>query len=120
MPTKRSLRKRPTKPVVSEAALAAMFDQEPPPGANRFEVLDLCRPGGKQHWADLWDEFGASVVQEWVKDNPGRRPNWWWIFSAPEPRPDNETETEFLRRHQLFLDDEEQRIDAANMEGSHE
>ena len=85
MPTKRTVRRRHIKPAISEAALAAMFDKEPPAGANPFELNELSYPEGHEWCRKLWDEFGESVVKEWVQDHPGTRPSWWWAFDAPEP-----------------------------------
>ncbi|MGR9372310.1 hypothetical protein [Rhizobium leguminosarum] len=34
----------------------------------------------------LWRGDGKRVIDAWIADYPGSRPDFWWRFDAPEPR----------------------------------
>src|SRR5688500_18886096 len=33
-----------------------------------------------------WAIYGAIVMRDWIREEPGTRPWAWWEFDAPEPR----------------------------------
>jgi hypothetical protein len=97
-------------------------------------------PGGLK---SAWDTYGAEIVAGWATAHPGTRPSCWWRWSAPEPerrvlaepepQPDApdasttrwdrveetafvETEPAYLRRLDLLLPGEAERIEAADFE----
>lgn len=49
--------------------------------------------------------LGSSKPKPWLLycDRPGKRPWAWWQFDAPEPLTDDETQFEYLQRHDLLL-----------------
>lgn len=32
---------------------------------------------------ELWQRAEETILAAWIRERPGRRPQWWWIFSAP-------------------------------------
>ena len=32
---------------------------------------------------EVWQELGREVVEAWIKDNPGTRPDQWWASDSP-------------------------------------
>jgi hypothetical protein len=78
----------------------------------------------------LWKAHEDELLQIWIKERPGTRPDAWWKISAPESRQalgesswplpyperkwkvavERETETEFLKRLNLLLPGEAERI----------
>jgi hypothetical protein len=59
---------------------------------------------------DMWTAVGQDIVAEWVQDAPGTRPRCWWTFDAPEPRRAGEAQAAYLRRLNLLLDGELERL----------
>src|SRR5262245_586134 len=52
----------------------------------------------------LWDSYGDAVVERHVAKYPFSRPANWWRYSAPERRhPSQETEYDYLVRHEELL-----------------
>ena len=35
---------------------------------------------------EAWKSHGKKIIKDWIKNNPGTRPDAWWDFEAPEPR----------------------------------
>ena len=62
--------------------------------------------------AEMWKAVGEGIVQEWAREAPGSRPSCWWEFEAPEPRRPGEAQAEYLRRHNLLLPGEADRLAA--------
>jgi hypothetical protein len=58
----------------------------------------------------MWRAVGEGIVQDWIKDAPGTRPRCWWRFDSPEARSAGETQAHFLRRHNLLLAGEQERL----------
>ena len=86
----------PVKPRKSKARIALtpaekcwLYDQPPEPGerVNPFEWLFglVCREGQALR-KKLWQEHGQAVMRWWARNFPGRRPDSWWEWAAPEPR----------------------------------
>ena len=63
-------------------------------------------------WPDGWNGWNASEPR-----GPGTRPDAWWRFDAPEPKPEDETETEYLKRHGLLAEEELAWLEAQSPEG---
>lgn len=53
-----------------------------------------------------WRKFKAALLREWIAERPGTRPAAWWLFDAPEPREEHESEAAFLERLDLLTADE--------------
>ena len=67
---------------------------------RRAEIpADLCdyladkKPGwaGVYFLSDLelraaWGQCRDQILQDWINENPGIRPLYWWRYEAPEPR----------------------------------
>jgi hypothetical protein len=68
---------------------------------------------GGRSYADQWEECRAEVLAGWVREKPGTRPSTWWRLDAPEPRPEGESEAEYLERHGLLTEDERRALRAA-------
>ncbi|WP_028321264.1 hypothetical protein [Desulfatiglans anilini] len=34
---------------------------------------------------ELWREHGAPFLKQFIEEHPGRRPQAWWLYDAPEP-----------------------------------
>jgi hypothetical protein len=58
----------------------------------------LCTKRGKA----LWEEKRTDILTDWIKTRPGSRPWAWWVYDAPEPRHEHESERAFLARHGLL------------------
>jgi hypothetical protein len=79
---------------------------------------------------NAWAEHGSRLLQQFIFENPGRRPWAWWAFNAPRPAPpddprlpkvcppglkiwhlgrppQDESEADFLRRHEMLTAAEE-------------
>src|SRR5262249_34322231 len=41
---------------------------------------------GILQWDDLWEGYRVALTAEYAAQHPGRRPEAWWCFDAPEPR----------------------------------
>jgi hypothetical protein len=39
--------------------------------------------GNENAARELWNIHKESILQEWIRENPGTRPSLWWRFSAP-------------------------------------
>ena len=80
-----------------------------------------------------WAQLGAEILESWVLVHPGTRPRMWWRLSAPEPGrlsnggppggarnrlvipctlPSPADQLAFLRRHDLLLRGELERLTA--------
>ena len=58
----------------------------------------------------IWRAIEDSALGEWTAVHPGSRPAAWWKYSAPEPRRNGETETQYIERHALWLESERERV----------
>jgi hypothetical protein len=38
-------------------------------------------------WAEVWEQFGDEVTEEFIAFHPGRRPWPWWVFTHGKERP---------------------------------
>ena len=80
-----------------------------------------------------WAQLGAEIVEQWILTRPGTRPRMWWRIDAPEPGrlsnggppggapnrlvipctpPSPADQDVFLRRHELLLPGERDRLTA--------
>ena len=80
-----------------------------------------------------WQQLEAEIVEQWILTRPGTRPRMWWRISAPEPGrlsnggppggapnrlvipctlPSPADQEAFLRRHDLLLPGELERLTA--------
>ena len=80
-----------------------------------------------------WAQLGAEILESWVRAHPGSRPRMWWRIDAPEPGrlsnggppggapnrlvipctlPSPADQEAFLRRHELLLPGERDRLTA--------
>jgi hypothetical protein len=32
---------------------------------------------------EIWRVVHGPLLFDWIRARPGRRPSWWWLFSAP-------------------------------------
>jgi len=70
---------------------ARLYDEPAPAGADTFLWLDLKFPTvahDAKVWegmtlAEVWTEYGETVLADWIAERPGTRPSLWWLFSAP-------------------------------------
>jgi hypothetical protein len=49
-------------------------------------------------WRALWSKYRDEILPAFVRENPGRRPEAWHEFEAPEPWPEDESEVDYLWR----------------------
>jgi hypothetical protein len=40
----------------------------------------------EKDFKQLWEQHGDAAIEDYAERNPGKRPFYWWRFSAPEPR----------------------------------
>jgi hypothetical protein len=69
-----------TKDQLTEMQLDHLFDRPLP--EHSFEAL-LLKYNYEGKTKQLWEQHKDFVLAEHVKQNPGTRPNLWWIYSAP-------------------------------------
>ena len=62
------------------------------------------------HRQAMWEQHGEAIIEACVLKYPGRRPFAWWIFDAPEPIQDGESQPHYLRRLGLLGEDEIERL----------
>lgn len=65
--------------------------------------------GGDWSVTEAFEEAGLPVKGSpflFYCGEPGTRPWAWWRFEAPEPLPEGEEESDYLKRHGLLLDGE--------------
>ena len=49
-----------------------------------------------------WKQLSGGLTATWLLEHPGTRPYAWWLFDAPEPRLEGESERAYLERHKLL------------------
>jgi len=69
----------------------------------------------------ILDQCGEFVIEEWIRQRPGTRPDWWWKKEAPEtPRRLGasvyESEAACLKRLGLLTPAEEKRLEPEDFE----
>ena len=70
------------------------------------EILDR----GLRRDGEVWRIVGDIITADWVELRPGTRPPGFWSYGRPEPRPDGESEQDYLDRHNLWLPGERERL----------
>ena len=53
-----------------------------------------------------WEELRDAILAEFVRLHPGERPQVWWLFDAPQPRREQESQGAYLARLDLLTDGE--------------
>lgn len=56
---------------------------------NPFEELNLeyaIHPKEKTRTKELWNNYKADILKQWIADNPCSRPEKWWEFDTTENR----------------------------------
>src|SRR5262249_38979976 len=72
-------------------------ERRPPlEGAVRIHLLTGARPGPEdfESWvevrllngAQVWSEHRLDLLDEWIAEHPGTRPDGWWRYEAQESR----------------------------------
>ena len=60
-----------------------------------------------ERMAGDWNRFREALLAEFVAAYPRERPYAWWLFDAPaEALGDDETQNDYLARHDLLFDGE--------------
>jgi len=77
MPTKRTRRLAPTKPPLRPELLTYFVANV----GNPVEEID-----GPEALAGIWRAHAGAILEEFTATHPGRRPWFWWVADAPEPR----------------------------------
>ena len=96
MPIKRRPGKVHVSSELTSAEHAFLHDQPLPPDAGfdeesawwsmaRWGDEDTFREGRPSVRA-MWEAMGESIVEQWARERPGRRPACWWRYSSPVPR----------------------------------
>ena len=87
MPTKRRRRAQGRRETVSDAVLHVLETGEPK-AEEAHDLLDLHRLVGRNETAlrAVWVEHREEILEDFIDENPGRRPWAWWKYDAPEPR----------------------------------
>jgi hypothetical protein len=89
------------------------------PKGTQWEYIEEAAPFQQMFWeasafpseGEVWQRHGAELLAEFVRRNPGHRPRAWWKFDNISGRPnEGESETEFLKRHDLIQPSEERRL----------
>src|SRR5687768_2858806 len=136
MPTKRTLRARLWSPELDDfkrqellegvgASLLAgrgyLPNQNASTEAERAEAETAARADWAKHGDELvtWWVFGTAspTVRPWtwtLPAGPGTRPWAWWQFSAPSSLEPDKTEATYLRRLNLLLPGEAERLPDAD------
>lgn len=89
MPTKRRRVERNIIEGISETAMHVMGDgelyPEPEGGLDDWELLmsvgypTVCWEESRRKWNAARDR----ILKDWIRERPGTRPSFWWIFDAP-------------------------------------
>lgn len=98
MPTKRTRRTRNMRQEISNTALYYATDglwgelnEESLFEKFTYGFPTVRRDECRQIWLSIRDEF----LPEWIKQNPGTRPSWWYLFDPDCPRVSEED----IKRH---------------------
>lgn len=79
----------PQKPKVNRALVAFMRDQEPDPVGDPNPVMTQWRHQQYHRNAEMARpaiaKYGKAALADFIAENPGQRPAWWWRYEAPEP-----------------------------------
>ena len=71
---------------------------------------------GEARYCPQWTQHRDAILRAWIADRPGSRPSIWWRLSAPQERPEGESQASYLKRHGLIRRAEERRLGAAAFE----
>lgn len=90
MPVKRRTSKLRPASVLTPFQRACFLDRPRPEPADPFWQLDFDFPVQQLGNGDLeddilacWREHRSELMREWLAQNPGRRPSFWWQREAP-------------------------------------
>lgn len=91
MPTKRVRRVRSAQTGLTAYQLADLLDRELPEATDRDRWWSIVESDATDpsfaHYGtgrkNLWAVNRAHLLPEFIRDNPGRRPNVWWSHEAP-------------------------------------
>jgi hypothetical protein len=72
---------------LSETAFAILMDAPLPADASTWEEWELGYPTVRVNKCRaLWTAYRELILTEYIRQNPGRRPSWWWLFDEQCPR----------------------------------
>lgn len=95
-------------------ALLARVREYPPGPLNKPPSLEGYAEaiwfGGTRAQQAAWKIHEEELVREWAAARPGSRPWAWWWWTAREPRMPSEGEASYLRRLELLVPGEVERI----------
>ena len=99
-------------PDLPPPVLRAIFDctTEEDWHSDHFWAVWALNYDGDRERCPEWTAHENELVAAWATDRPGTRPGIWWRLTAPEPRPEGESEVAYLRRHKLLMRGEERRL----------
>jgi hypothetical protein len=79
--------------------------------ADRYSEFLIGFPQGKgRDLIDFWQLCKKQVITDWIRRHPGSRPFYWWAAEATEPRGPGESETAYLKRHNLLTPAEKRHL----------
>jgi hypothetical protein len=53
---------------------------------DAFGLAGAVHRGNATETVALWDQYGAALLEDWLRAHPGCRPFGWWISEARVPR----------------------------------
>ncbi len=114
MPVKRRVAKNRISDL-TDTALAFFLDEPLPADAEKgFEIFCLRNDSGlvQCRGSTLWALHQESILELFIEQHPGERPVYWWEHEAPEAKPESESEAAFLKRHDLLLPGEVEKLNS--------
>src|ERR1044071_5543344 len=97
MPTNRVRRRRVHEAPISRVQWALLNDEPPPEDLDSYdEHIDewcfwddtVAKNWSRRPAAELWQEYGAPILERLIAENPGLRPTCWWrVRRAARPAP---------------------------------
>src|ERR1041385_4597190 len=96
MPTNRVRRRRVHEAPISRVQWALLNDEPPPEDLDSYdEHIDewcfwddtVAKNWSRRPAAELWQEYGAPILERLIAENPGLRPTCWWRVDAPRAQP---------------------------------
>ena len=93
MPMKRTRKAHQRRAEISSAALYYASDElwgESPTGSNLDQFIYGYPGCSADQCCEVWGAIRDELLPAWVKEYPGTRPSWWYLFDPECPRMSDE------------------------------
>ena len=99
MPTKRTRKAHERRTEISDVALYYATDglwADPPEKPFTLDIMTFKYPTVRpDECREVWLAIRDELLTQWIKEYPGTRPSWWYLFDPQCPRISEED----IRRH---------------------